>query len=112
MSIRCSCCGRFGRHKAFTMCVACYQRWDRAGRPDTGPPPRTQDPVSAAAAGRRAAKQARMEDYQELRSWGETREQAAARLGVCTETTRRYDRALREQVTASGPNRHLAADCS
>jgi hypothetical protein len=39
-----------------------------------------------------------MEDYLELRSWGETREQAAARLGVCVETTRRYDRALRKQV--------------
>ncbi|MFI6594920.1 hypothetical protein ACIBHX_01660 [Nonomuraea sp. NPDC050536] len=51
-------------------------------------------------AGRQAAKAARIEDYLELRAWGETREQAAARLGVCEETTRRYDRALREQVSA------------
>lgn len=96
-AVRCTCCTRFGPHKAFGWCVACYQRWDRAGRPDTGPPLRPRDPIAAAEAGRRAAKAARIEDYLELRSWGETREQAAARLGVCEETTRRYDRALREQ---------------
>ena len=99
-TVRCTCCGRFGRHKAHDWCIACYQRWNRAGQPDTGPPPRAQDPIAAAAAGRRAAKEAGIEDYLELLSWGETREQAAARLGVCMETTRRYDRAVRKRVPA------------
>lgn len=99
-TVKCACCTRSAGHKAFGWCDACYQRWRIAGRPDTGPPPPPQDPIAAAAAGRRAAKAARIEDYLELRSWGETREQAAARLGVCEETTRRYDRALRERVTA------------
>ncbi|MFD1546936.1 hypothetical protein [Nonomuraea guangzhouensis] len=100
--VRCSFCTHFGLHGAFGWCSACYQRWKRAGRPEDGPP----QPLSRleCAAHARAAYQAvvqgRREDYVDLLSWGETREQAAARLGVCEETTRRYDRALRKQVPA------------
>lgn len=96
--VRCASCDRFGPHKAHDWCSSCYLRWLKAGKPEDGPPSRCPDPVAAAAEGRRRAAHGRREDYQELRSWGETREQAAARVGVCHRTTQRYDRAMREQV--------------
>ena len=57
------------------------------------------------AAGRRAysAKRAgRVEDYAELRSWGLTRREAGARLGLSLRTLDRYDAELktRRQVAA------------
>jgi hypothetical protein len=59
----------------------------------------------AAAIGRRARSRiraGRIEDYAELRSWGLTRRQAAARLGVTLRTLDRYDADLkaRRQVAA------------
>ena len=50
--------------------------------------------LSAQAAGR-------LEDYQELRSWGLTRRQAAARLGICLKTTDRYEAKLRASREAA-----------
>jgi hypothetical protein len=94
----CRCCRRLAPHKAFGWCIACYQRWNRAGRPSSGPPPRAQDPIAAAEAGRRAAKAARMEDYQDLRSWDVRRDVAAARIGVSVRTVERYERDLRIAV--------------
>ncbi|MEU6709937.1 hypothetical protein ABZ897_00545 [Nonomuraea sp. NPDC046802] len=101
-NVRCACCDRFGLKGSFPWCSACYQRWSRAGRPADGPPqPMTRLECAAQArAAYQAVVQGRREDYSELRSWGETREQAAVRLDVCEETTRRYDRALRKQVSA------------
>lgn len=100
-TVRCRHCDRFGPHGANNWCSTCYQRWKRAGRPDGGPPqplPRVECAARARAAFQDVV-QGRRDDYVDLLSWGETREQAAARLGVCEETTRRYDRVLREQVT-------------
>lgn len=41
-------------------------------------------------------KDERMEDYFELRSWGESREDAALRLRISTRTAERYERELRQ----------------
>jgi hypothetical protein len=52
------------------------------------------------AAGRRAytaKRQARIEDYAELRSWGLTRRQCAVRLDVTLRTLDRYDAELRQR---------------
>lgn len=100
--VRCKGCDRFELHKAFDWCQRCYQRWKRAGRPADGPPqPLTRLECAAQArAAYQEQTQGRREDYQDLRSWRETREQAAARLGISERTTWRYDRALREQVSA------------
>ena len=103
VTILCPRCGLFRQRKgSFPWCCACYQRWCRAGRPDTGPPPPVDRKTCAERA--RAAYQekarGRREDYQELRSWGESREQAAGRIGVTERTVWRYDRALREQADA------------
>ncbi len=40
-------------------------------------------------------KNARVEDYTELRWWGLTQVQAAARIGVCVRTAQRYESELR-----------------
>ncbi len=40
-------------------------------------------------------KNARVEDYAELRWWGLTQVEAAARLGVCERTAQRYEAGLR-----------------
>jgi hypothetical protein len=36
--ITCASCGERKPHKCHGWCSACYQRWNSAGRPDTGPP--------------------------------------------------------------------------
>lgn len=102
-AIICPCCRKLKQRKGnYPWCTACYQRWIRAGRPPGGPArPLTRETCAERA---RAAYQeqarGRREDYQELRSWGETREVAAARVGVTERTVQRYERALREQVSA------------
>ena len=100
--IRCQHCDHFGEHGGHNWCIACYQRWKRAGRPEGGPPEplsRTECAARARAAYQEQAR-GRREDYQELRSWDETREQAAARVGVTERTAWRYERTLREQASA------------
>ena len=47
-----------------------------------------------------APRAARLEDYAELRSWGEPMENAAERLGVSFRTAQRYEAALREDEAA------------
>lgn len=42
--------------------------------------------------------EARLEDYSDLRSWGLTRRQAAARMGVTLRTADRYEAALRHRL--------------
>ena len=80
-------CGHDGDHKAKGLCGTCYKRWDRWGRPAEVPPPHTRGP------GRSRAD--RREDYAELLSWGETRQQAARRLGISERTAWRYEAELR-----------------
>jgi hypothetical protein len=56
--------------------------------------------AEAAETGRRAysaQRAGRIEDYAELRSWGLTRQEAAARLGVTLRTLDRYDADLRQR---------------
>lgn len=47
--ITCSACQRHRPHKARGWCSACWVRWDRAGRPDSGPPAPTIEPRHRAA---------------------------------------------------------------
>lgn len=101
--IVCRHCGETRRHGSFEMCQTCYVRWDRAGRPDTGPPP-PQGTEAARAAAREAntaARRGRIEDYQDLRSWGLTREAAAQRLGVTVRTAWDYEASLKSMAGAS-----------
>lgn len=42
--ITCGACQQRRPHKAHGWCTTCYMRWDRAGRPDTGPPSSTVEP--------------------------------------------------------------------
>lgn len=68
-------------------CHRCSERWRYAGRPESGPPPSRQQ-VGGPRYGR-------VEDYAELRSWGLSLEQAAARLGVTYRSALRYQAVLR-----------------
>lgn len=77
----CDSCGHAKPIDAFGWCKPCYKRWDRAGRPDSGPPPR---------------RVGRVDEYFEL-----TREQyytlpnAAARMGISERTAWRYEARIR-----------------
>jgi hypothetical protein len=88
------------------LCSACYGRWLNAGRPDTGPPaakparPFTPEEQQRSVAIRRANHQNRIDDYAFLLSAGETREGAAARVGVCARTAERYERILEQETAA------------
>lgn len=101
--VHCPECGQRRAQGLGEWCSACARRWIRAGRPAGGPPPpedkRSPEHVERLAAGRRAAKASRVEDYADLLSFGLTREEAAARLRVTVRSTYRYDRALNETST-------------
>jgi transposase-like protein len=77
----CACCGEPGQIIGFGWREACYTRWRRAGKPDTGPPPR-----------RRLAQRDRLADYAYLVELGVHREEAARRVGLKHKRTiRRYE---------------------
>lgn len=101
--ITCKHCGDTKRHGAYGWCHACYTRWDRAGRPEDGPPQKTS-PLAVLELAWQAhseRRKGRLEDYQDLRSWGLTVERAARRLGLSERTAWRYEAALRaEEVSA------------
>ncbi len=67
----------------------CYRRWLRWGRPAEVPPPRMR--------GRSRSRAARLEDYSELRSWGEGVSRAARRVGISERTAWRYEAERRQQ---------------
>lgn len=93
--IVCGSCRTDSWHVAHGWCSGCYQRWWAAGAvPGANPPP----PRRPGPSGLHTA--ARVEDYAELRGWGLTREQAAARLNVSVRTVYRYDRRLTAQGAA------------
>lgn len=100
--ITCAGCQQNHRHVARNLCQACYTRWIRAGRPATCPPPRhnqwTPETQAAAQATRRANRDYRISEYAFLISSGETRENAARRVGISTWTAEHYDKALRERT--------------
>jgi hypothetical protein len=56
-----------------------------------------REAAGIANAARSAIRAGRIEDYQELRSWGLTRREAAERLGVTLRTVDRYDADLKAQ---------------
>ncbi|WP_289009372.1 hypothetical protein [uncultured Thermomonospora sp.] len=76
----CAECGREREHEAHGLCRTCYTRWRRR---------------AALAAGRVPRIAARVQDYAEVRSLGETRETACARLGISVRTAVRYEGLLR-----------------
>jgi hypothetical protein len=67
-------------------CSACYFRWYRAGKPETGPPPTPQE---------------RREEYAFLRSQGLTRAEATVRLSIDMRTSRDYELLLQEGALAA-----------
>ena len=85
MTCRCGC-GRpaRGRHG---LSDACRKRWLYHDCPEQVPEPSNP--------GNDHRKADRLEDYLELRSWGVTRQEAAARIGVCLKTIERYDAEIR-----------------
>jgi hypothetical protein len=85
-TITCDRCGQNKPHHARGWCHACWDRWDRAGRPDTGPPPR---------------RTGRWEEYYELtREQHYTLENAAARMRISLRTAQRHETRLRKQGAA------------
>lgn len=93
--ITCRCCGKVGRYAANNWIQSCYQRWTRAGRPNTGPAPARRPKRGPGRAPRTRPHQVRLENYADLRSWGVAKKEAAARLGVSVDTIRTYERELR-----------------
>jgi hypothetical protein len=78
----CDSCGHEKEHNRQQWCPTCRNRWDRAGRPAGGPPPR---------------RTGRWEEYAELtREQGYTLTNAAARMGVSHRTAQRYEAWLRD----------------
>lgn len=99
-TVTCVCgCGRTGRHYGRGLVMACWNReqrnrnLDRYPRTTPEPTPRPMRLVSESVAGRVA-------DYAELRSWGVSLHEAAARLGVTSRTAHRYESHLRATTTA------------
>lgn len=77
-------------------CRRCYSRWMDHGFPAGGPPAERVQLVGSSSHGR-------VEDYAELRSWGRTRREAAARLGVTIRSALRYEARLRDAGDAGWP---------
>lgn len=92
-----------GFEGACDYCRACYDRWRKAGRPVTGPPdPRPCGDRAAAANAKRLAERAgRVEDFADLRSWGESIAEAAERVGVSLETAGKYEAEISRQERES-----------
>lgn len=108
----CLNCGadRYNRRKEW--CDPCYDRWRYAGRPESGPPePRDRRSpqcleiarrnIQLAWAARRRKSADRVEDYSDLvYEFGESRENAAARVGVGIRTMWRYEKRIKEAAGA------------
>lgn len=98
MTARC-CCGCGRPAVARGMANACWKRWDRTGRPASGPPP----PESALASALEAVQDAmasKLDDYAAARSWRLSVAVAAKRAGISKTTAYRYERLIRDGVAA------------
>jgi hypothetical protein len=90
MTGTCACCDEPGRIIAHGWRWACYSRWYRAGKPDTGPPPRTL-----------LLEEERLAEYNHLRDGGANPEEAGRRVGLTGERTiRRYESLRKARRTA------------
>jgi hypothetical protein len=92
-------------HTRYGYCGNCYFRWNRAGRPETGPPaPQTpQWSDEAGARGRaviQANKQARVNEAARLLAKGYSRKRVAAYMALHIKTIDNYRRKIREQAAA------------
>jgi hypothetical protein len=84
--ITCDRCGYNKPHHARGWCHACWDRWDRAGQPPEGPPPR---------------RTGRYGEYFELtREHHYSLKNAAARMGVSERTAQRYETRLKQEGAA------------
>ena len=83
-------------------CRRCYTRWMEHGFPASGPPVERVQVTGWRSDGR-------VEDYTELRSWGLTRQEAAARLGVTIRSVLRYEARLRDAGAAGWPVERMEA---
>lgn len=77
--------------------TACYRRWERAGKPDTGPPP-PKPPAAVSRPGTRAAVAQRMERFTALRTQGLTVAAIAAEMGMPLRAAEHYAAKFRQQV--------------
>ena len=75
--VECACCGVEGQHQGHGYITACYHRWRDAGFPADGPPPA---PLRG---------EALRDEYQFLRSTGESHEGAVTRLRLSSQVARR-----------------------
>jgi hypothetical protein len=82
---RCGCRRPAGRRQE--LADSCYQRWLYQGRPEVLSPPRWTRG--------HGDREARIEDYAELLSMGESPDMAARRVGVTSRTRQRYEAELR-----------------
>ena len=92
----CPCC-RKRPVWACGWCLPCWKRWDRAGRPENGPPaPMShQERCALSNAARKAAAARTRAAYARLRVTGYTPAQAALRLGMAERTGELYESAYR-----------------
>lgn len=93
----CASCGRFRKIRAHDWCDSCYVRWDRAGRPESGPPPvMTQPERTAAAIARLAARTAaRIAAIREMDRQRLSTREIAWRLDVTSRTVERLRARIR-----------------
>jgi hypothetical protein len=104
--VNCACCGKKGPLLGRRLIRACYAKHRRNGTLHQFP----VDLDAQLRAAREAApkggewrsqlSEGLIEDYAFCREQGETREMAALRVGVHERTARKYERMLREQVSA------------
>jgi len=97
--INCACCGRPGFYGTNNWVKACAERWRRAGRPTTGPPPPRKpaaDPSASPLAQRRA-------EYAALADLGRSTTYIAWKLSISERTVQRYA-ARRRALTAQNRN--------
>lgn len=85
----CACCDKPGQIIAHGWRWACYTRWIRAGRPDSGPPPA------------RLTKAERLAEYTHLVESGEEPTAAGRRVGLKHKRTIRHYESLRKAGSRS-----------
>lgn len=93
----CTYCKRRMRIHARTWCRSCYGRWDRAGRPSSGPPPRPERPQRTPWIPTGRIGLAQLARYGQLVAEGATRERIAWEMSIGDRQIQRYALAWRAQ---------------